>query len=342
MKASQLVSLGLALFALVGDTIGQTIEMRASVKVVLHPTTGARPNGITDDRIRESFTNANVWLTRFSRGYRYRLMEIVEIGGPNEGGMNGPSQFFGLGNGAFPDNFQDIVNADPRFRRRTDQVNLLVFTGFVSEGGGACPTIKNDGEDETRITCRIFFGTDPWTLCHELGHFFGLYHTFGGCECNACTDPTSDGDLIADTLREASCFTYDQIAMENFLTTGSNLTAGQRLLVDNTWSNVMSYHSVSRDAGILTPLQLDRVADIANGVRRPFVSGRTFFVSTSGSAVNSGLISTAPRPSIASVTNFATANDIVLLRHGAYLENITLRRPITLRTPANGTATIGN
>ncbi len=341
MKTSQLLSLGLALFALACGAVGQTIEMRASVKVILHPTTGARPAGITDDRIRESFTNANVWLTRFSRGYRYRLMEIVEIGGPNDGGMSGPSQFFGLDNGAFPDTFQQIVNADPRFQRRTDQVNLLAFRGLVAAGGGACPTIRDDGQDASRITCRIMFGTDPWTLCHELGHFFGLYHTFGGCECDACTNPASDGDFIADTLREASCFSYDQIAQENFLTTGANLTDAQRILVDNTWNNVMSYHSISREAGILTPLQLDRVADIANGIRRPFVSGRTVFVSTSGSAVNSGLLSTSPRPTLSSVTNLATANDIVLLRHGSYPESITLRRPMTLRAPANGTAIVG-
>ena len=30
----------------------QTIEMRLSVKVILHPTTGVRPFGITDARIR--------------------------------------------------------------------------------------------------------------------------------------------------------------------------------------------------------------------------------------------------------------------------------------------------
>jgi hypothetical protein len=324
------------------DAVGQTIELRASVKVILHPTTGARPTGITDDRIRESFTNANVWLTRFSRGYRYRLMEIVEIGGPDQGGMSGPSQFFGLDSDAFPDTFQQIVNADSRFQLRTTQVNLLAWRSFVSQGGGACPTIRNDGLDATRITCRIAFGSDPWTLCHELGHFFGLYHTFGGCECNGCTDPSSDGDGIADTLREASCFTRDQIALENYFNFYTSLTASQQLLVNNTFSNVMSYHAESRENGVLTPLQLDRVADIANGVRSPFASGRTIFVSTDGSVVNSGLLSTSPKPTIASVTNLATANDIVLLRHGTYPGAITLRRPITLRTPAEGAATIGN
>lgn len=323
----------------------QTIEMRLSVKVILHPTTGVRPSGITDARIRESVTNANTWMTRYSRGYRFRLDEILDIGGPTQGGISGPSQFYGLDNDAFPTNFQSIVNADPRFLVRSDRVNLLSYTDYLSSGGGgACPLIGNDGTAATRITCRIAFGTDPWTLCHELGHFFGLNHTFGGCECPGCTNPSGDGDGLADTLREASCFTRDQIAQENFFTAYTDLTAGARLLVDNTYGNVMSYHSFSREAGIMTVLQLDRIADIANSTRNPFVTGRTLFLSPSGlDGINLGFSSSAPRRTFANSTNLTSSagTDIMLLRPGNYPETLTFRRPVTFRTPMNGSANLG-
>ncbi len=115
----------------------QTIEMRLSVKVILHPTTGVRPSGITDARIRESVTNANTWMTRYSRGYRFRLDEIIEIVGPTQGGTNGPSLFYMQPSDWFTNiNFQAYVNADPRFQLRPNQVNLLAATPFTATSGG--------------------------------------------------------------------------------------------------------------------------------------------------------------------------------------------------------------
>ncbi len=332
--------------AALGAARAQTIEMRLSVKVILHPTTGVRPTGITDARIREAVTNANLWMTRYSRGYRFRLDEILDIGGPTQGGINGPSLFYMQPSSWFTNiDFQTYVNADPRFQLRPNQVNLLAATPFTAtSGGGGCPLIKNDGTDESRITCRMYFGIDPFTLCHEMGHFFGLNHTFGGCECPECTNPSGDGDGLADTLREASCFTQDQIALENYLTSYGNLTAPLRQLVDNTYGNTMGYGAESREQGILTVLQLDRLADIANTTRRPFVTGRTLFLSPSGlDGINLGFASSAPRRTFANSTNLTSGagTDIMLLRPGNYAETLTFRRPVTFRTPMNGSANLG-
>lgn len=41
------------------------------------------------------------------------------------------------------------------------------------------------------------------TLTHEVGHYLGLFHTFQG-GCGNSTAPYTSGDLIADTVREAS------------------------------------------------------------------------------------------------------------------------------------------
>ena len=73
----------------------QFIDIRVSLKVVVDPVTGNRPSGITDVLLRTAETNANIWKLSYSRGYKFRITEIVNIGGPSQGGASGPSQWFG-------------------------------------------------------------------------------------------------------------------------------------------------------------------------------------------------------------------------------------------------------
>jgi hypothetical protein len=319
----------------------QTIDIRMSVKVIRHPTTGVRPLGISNGMFYAAADNANVWKATYYRGYRFRITEIVDIGGPTQGGTNGPSKWYGSDPRNYPEpwlTFQNDINTDARYQRRTDQVNFYITTGPSSDPGGACPIPPGE---TSYIACHGFVNDGPWWLNHELGHFFGLSHTHAGA--SGCT-PGDDG--ISDTLLDTTCWTSrDQVANYHYAAPYANLNAGQRFAVDNVYFNVMSYHeALNKDTveNRMTELQLDREADIANNERAPFVTGKTRFVSTSGSDGAAGS-STGPYRTVLKGVSVANngGGDIILLRPGNYNETPTINKPVTLRATRNGWATIG-
>lgn len=90
-----------------------------------------------------------------------------------------------------------------------DALNLYYMTS-VSGYLGYCyfpETVTNGSTKFIRDGCSILHGTTPGgaeegynlgkTTTHEVGHWFGLYHTFqGGCN--------GSGDFVADTPAQAS------------------------------------------------------------------------------------------------------------------------------------------
>jgi hypothetical protein len=362
--------LWLAVLSLPGLAPGQFIDLRVSVHVILNPTNGLRPAGITDNVFYTAEANANEWMARYYRGYRFRITEVTNVGGPTQGGASGPSKWFDRDFRDTPEpwnTFQNDTQTDSRYRLRTDAVNFYVATGFASSGGGgACPIPPGD---VSFLACQGFANNGPFWLVHETGHFFGLSHTHGGCGCpnpggcpgQNCPVPDScfplngffvGDDGIADTLPEAagdSCFTTQNlIAQANFNKTYANCTAAEQTLVDNTFFNVMSYHNPTikdQVEDVMTELQLDRHADTASkpagsGGRLAFSSGRTHFIDTLGSDGGSGR-STSPLRTVGRGVTNSAVGDILLLRPGNYNQTLTINRPVTLRAPRTGWATIG-
>ncbi|HPC62727.1 MAG TPA: hypothetical protein PKX23_18850, partial [Verrucomicrobiota bacterium] len=90
-----LIALGVGGLAAALTAQAQTIDLRLSVKIIVHPTTGARPAGVTPQLFTNAVQAANKWMAGYWRGHRYRLTEVVDIGGPAQGGTNGPSKWFG-------------------------------------------------------------------------------------------------------------------------------------------------------------------------------------------------------------------------------------------------------
>ena len=319
------------LLALHGPALGQHIVIRISIKVIVDPMNGTRPLLITDALLNTAAASANNWMASYSRGYRFRIMEITNIGGPLQGGVDGPSKWFGKDPRSSTDwqMFQSNTQSDGRYLLRPDQVNFYVTQGPVTDTGGACPIPPG----ETGLTaCWGLVNGGPWWLVHETGHFFGLYHTFG--------------DDIADTLPDRSDWTtQDEIANNYYGMPYSSLDNVQRNLVDDTFFNVMSYHNaLTKDTveNRMTELQLDRHADTANSSRAAFVSGRTHFVSPSGSDSGTGSGTSPYRTLSRAIT---AANDaggnILLLRPGAYNQALTINKPCTLRATRVGPVSIG-
>lgn len=112
-------------------------------------------------------------------------------------------------------------------------------------------------------------------LSHELGHYFGLAHTFSGAKCVDAVPNNSDGDLdgqdgntsdddVLDTLPDMSdaCFATDSLSC----TGGIVIYNGQ--LWNPPWENVMSYHDCLPEA--FTPHQ---VAAINRALQHPVRAG---------------------------------------------------------------------
>ena len=128
MKILRLLAL-LGLFS--GAADAQYIDIRVSVKVIVDPVSGDRPNGVTNQLFADAEDSANEWKAMYYRGYRYRITEVLEIGGPTQGGAEGPSKWFGQDPRDYPQpwlTFQSEINTDSRYLRRTDAVNVYITT----------------------------------------------------------------------------------------------------------------------------------------------------------------------------------------------------------------------
>lgn len=132
--------------------------------------------------------------------------------------------------------------------------------------------------------------------------------------------------------------------------------------MDDTFFNAMSYHNATPDLsnpGYLlkdrledrrTEMQLDVATDAANRPgddndgRAKFVSGKTYFVSTTGSNDSGeGLKSASPYRTVwKAVTKTNPAGgDILLIRVGSYDERLTISKPVTLRAGRGSVVNIG-
>jgi hypothetical protein len=330
-----------------GPLAAQHIEMRVSVKVIVSATDATPPPGITPDVFYQAASNANLWMDSYYRGYRYTITEVVSIGGPTQGGASGPSQWFQQDTIRNTDSslvaaFKSMVQTNPLYLLRSDQINVYVSTGYAGPGnsGGGTPIPPGD----LSSAVQIYADNGPWWMVHELGHFFGLIHTFTGEDTKTCT-PGSSG--LADTLPDSTCWTTENpMAEYSFGLPYASLSASQQTLVDNTFFNAMSYHDAltkNTVESVRTELQLDLVADMANTYRSAFVSGRTVFVSTSGSDSAASNSSTSPYATVGKALTRASpaGGDIILLRAGSYTGALSINQPVTLRATRQGQATLG-
>ena len=157
------------------------------------------------------------------------------------------------------DSLEPEVEAAPsKYAYRSDAINIYVLGTTACSGRCAFP-----GSDDVIVVGQ---GLRSTTILHEIGRYFGLFHTQGSI-CGSC-DSESTGvchtkpgdDEIADTLPDLSCWQKDDITDWTFNQPYSDLAQEHKDEVDGTFKNIMSYHSIRNT---LTPEQVDRWIEAA-------------------------------------------------------------------------------
>lgn len=316
-----------------GTALAQDVEVRLSVKFVLDAqgqppsgTLGTAPGVLAHvDEINDQA------MARFGRGYGFRFVELVDVAGY--------PQYYELDDSAEMNDLIARAPVEPGLLWNGAAVNVYVVDGAPSAFGGD-PLI-------------LFGDMLPTTWLHELGHHYGLWHTFD--------DDNGQGDHVADTQPDPDplvctqsfgcalggtleCCCATKIAQLDAASAG--WTQQQ---YDDIYFNVMSYYGASDCSPAhdytnvrLTPGQLDRWTDTSRLSFAHEVSGVTYFVDPGGGLFAAGY-SFAPVSAVAAGVLLAEpgGGDIVFVRSGSYPEQLTISKPLVLRAPPGGSAVIG-
>lgn len=366
------------------------IWLNVSVKMIVDPATGKVPTisqfpvsetdatltplTTNDANLRQSFTLMNRWLEQTWRGYRVRLVDLVDPNTANptfkrigfKGDTTGPGKWF----------LSDLKNDDPstvnyafEAAAKADKANFVwndsAINIYINDGSWSRANFPGSGYDNVITGYSLvsgnvapnFYQTENYKIAgnilHEIGHFFGLFHTFSSDADDGIADTAPDNQIESSnetTVRNG-------LAQFNWQKNYSALTAAEKILVDNTANNAMSYYSLFYDNAALgrvltdaerygptrflfTELQMDKWADIANLQRSPVASGKMRFVDQSSASSGSGTsISPIKQLFIAVIASNASGDDILMLRPGNYTA-ATLSKPMVLRATRKGSATI--
>ena len=157
-----------AMALLIVETAPAETVVRVSVKVILNAS-GQRPTGLysTDAGIRQSIAEANQTLTNLGEEWRLELREIQPL--------RGASEYFGMDCGAKDQMEQDAERNPQAWAWRNDAINIYV-TPLAGGCGGVC-SFPHWDEDIVVISAAPS-GMHGSIWIHELGHYFGLLHTF--------------------------------------------------------------------------------------------------------------------------------------------------------------------
>jgi hypothetical protein len=173
-----------------------------------------------------------------------------------------------VNNGLMVDNngsgLKDIELAKKSFYDNRRFINLYLVTKTSSSsvlGFAYYPNSSYSLGDGIYITSNDVYTGSMETIVHEMGHFFGLNHTFegSGAGCPSNTNCATDGDKICDTdpvLKQFTCSKTDN-------NTCTNKPMG------NLAINFMSY---CNKTSIFTPMQKTRIISSLLNVRSGLVN----------------------------------------------------------------------
>lgn len=186
---------------------------------------------------------------------------------------------------------------------------------------------------------------DPATLAHEVGHYFGLFHThetYYGVECPSGINCLTAGDQCCDTPADpnldghvsATCVYDNAVPLPGFPCDNTHYSPAT--------DNVMSY-SQSLCMTNFTTCQIDRMYAIATTVRAVELFERTVFVDGSYVGPELGL-PWSPFNSLLEALAAAGSGDVIFLEPGVYPENaLATGKAILMNWDAlAGSVVIGN
>lgn len=220
-----------ALFAMSVGIQANEVPVRLSVKFILNSSGNRPPTGEfnTDAEINAQIDTANEIYKAMGSEFKHTVTEILEV--------SGASGYY-TADTDDRDAIRNSAMANPaQYHWRNNAVNVYITSANASAIADFPP------DNNIVIMCQSIFDT---TLGHEIGHIMNLKHTH--------QLPT---DNCADTLPDDEDWTRDQIAQNSYSLNYSQLNASQQQLVDNTWGNLMSYHS-GDNRYLVTADQADR------------------------------------------------------------------------------------
>lgn len=365
------------------------IWIDVSVKAIVNPETGLTPpqapagseatGFFNDAALLECFTEMNRWLANTYRGYRLRPVDsemngtlFPRIGAKND--TEGPAKWYNTdlkGGGDIPNPnpelFKAAIQANKALYKWNDNAVNLYFNNAGWSSANLPPGATGLMQSGYSIFITDLTGSQTvaanykisGNLLHEVGHFFGLYHTFGrnNSDTNDYIDDTApDPNNYANGRNETAV--RDALAQFNYTRNFSQLNGAEKTLVDNTANNAMSYvqlfyddppqGKVLSDAErfgptrfVFTEKQMDVWADWANHPdRRMTVSGTMRFIDASAAFAGIGT-STSPMKTLeAGITSASnTGSDMLMLRPGTY-NSSTISKPVTIRATRQGSVQI--
>jgi len=267
------------------------LPIRISVNYILNAS-GNRPVSgdiNTDDDVNAQVERANEILKENGTEYKFHLLGINEVAGQ--------SAYYSLNvSEASRDVIRYAAQANPTaWHWRNDAINMYINAGTSSAISDFPP------DNNIILFNQNIFDT---TMMHEVGHSLSLYHTH-----------ESGGDGCSDTLPDDDSWTRDQIALNAYGHVYAECTASQRILVNNTWENLMSYHD-GDNRHIITPQQNDRMSVLTYADRTWLLTDTPVYIKV-GSPIYPWPIDmgswTFPYPTIQSAIDAGEADDRTLI-----------------------------
>jgi len=268
------------------------VPVRMSVKFILNGS-GNRPatgEFNTDAEVNTQVDRANLIYANRGSEFRHQLLEIVDV--------SGASQYY-LSDTDDRDAIRNAAQADPvTYGWRTDAVNVYVTAANASARADFPPN------NNIVIMCQSIFDT---TLAHEFGHILNLYHTHSGSE------------TCSDTLPDDPDWTRDGISQNAYGLNYNQLSAGQKLLVDNTWGNLMSYHD-GDNRSVLTSCQMDRESAQGYSDRTWLLSKIPVYIDNGAGGTMSGSWNQPFQTVQGAINANALNNRVMVLKAGTHVD----------------------